>query len=92
MTGQPNVSSWPIVCIQHPNRKPHFAISQNNQTPINNEGVCCPQYGALAAAEMKSRLSGSFPLYRLSADKERPIRLAVAIALDKAGKNRHYIG
>jgi len=31
--------SWPIVRIQHPNRKQPFAPRENNQTSINHEGV-----------------------------------------------------
>ena len=33
-------SCWPIVPSQHLNRKPPFAQWKNNQTPINDEGVC----------------------------------------------------
>lgn len=30
---------WPIVRIEHCAAKAPFALKENNQTPINNEGV-----------------------------------------------------
>jgi len=33
------VAFWPIVLIEHHAGKPPFAQKENNQTPINNEGV-----------------------------------------------------
>jgi len=33
-------SYWPIGRTRHTVRKPSFAQRENNQTPINNEGVC----------------------------------------------------
>jgi hypothetical protein len=34
------VCLWPVVRTQHVVRKPSFAQKENNQTSINNEGVC----------------------------------------------------
>ena len=36
----PDDRSWPIVPIQHLNKKAALRVVEEHQTPINDEGVC----------------------------------------------------